>query len=122
MVTSAMPDIEISEECRVLIEGAVGPLRDRTAFAEWQLADTNRRGDVAAAAQVAAAGRIDLGLHHPRYHCHSIQARYSLCVTDDRIIKLHAFQIVLLKPIIRHFKCGERLEVPWIARAVWVSI
>jgi len=91
---------------------------DRTALTKRQLADTYQRGNVGAAATVAAARGDDLGLHHPHHHRHSASARNSLRVTDDRIFKCHALQIVLLKPIIRHFKCGEHFEVPWIARDV----
>jgi len=63
---------------------------DRTALTKRQLADTYQRGNVGAAATVAAARGDDLGLHHPRYHCHSIQAWLaiaalrSLCVGNYR--------------------------------------
>jgi len=36
----------------------------RTAFAERQLADRDRRGNVALATEVATARRVDIGLHH----------------------------------------------------------
>lgn len=63
--------------------GRVSGRADRASLAKRRVADADRRGNLAAPAEGAAARRNHLRLHHPRHHRDAAQARCAVSATAD---------------------------------------